>query len=644
MADLRRTACSRDCPDACSILVTVEDGRAIRLQGDRDDPITRGFLCARTNRFLGRQYADDRFTSPMRRRNGRLEPIGWDDALDLAAERLADCRSRLGPASILHYRSGGSLGILKAVADHFFERFGPVTIKRGDICSGSGEAAQIEDFGISDSHDLDDLANSALIVNWGKNPHTSGVHLVPHLKRAAERGTPLVTIDPVRTRSAAASDLAIQPRAGGDLALAMGVARWLFDHGAVDADLPTYADHVDAFEALAHERSVDAWATDAGVAPSDVEALAERLATTRPAAILVGWGLARRRHGGAAVRAIDALGLLTGNIGVPGGGVSYYFGRRTAFDLDFNRGIDAAPRTLAESRLGPEILAAEDPPIEAIWVTAGNPVSMLPEANAVREAFVKTPFVVVVDTHPTDTTDLADLVLPTCTLLEDDDLVGAYGNHYLRASRPAVDAPPGVRHEVEIFRALAARFDLGGLLDQDVRGWKDTVTRRLRAAGVTPDTLADGPIRNPFAPNVLFADRRFPTPNGRARLLTALPADATPPDDAYPLTLLAASTPRAQASQWSTRPPSPPPARVHPDATALADGADAWVESALDRIAVRVLHDDSVRPGIVAMEKGGMFRTGSCPNALIRATETDLGGGAAYYDQPVRLVRCERGA
>src|SRR5262249_681669 len=154
-----RTACTRDCPDACQILATVEDGRVTRLRGDPVHPITRGFLCYRTDHFLERQYADERLTTPPVRRNGKLQPATWDAAPDLPAQKLAHARDVHGPASILHYQSGGSLGLLKLLNRRFFELLGPVTHKRGDICSGAGETAQETDMGVSDAHDLDDLQN-----------------------------------------------------------------------------------------------------------------------------------------------------------------------------------------------------------------------------------------------------------------------------------------------------------------------------------------------------------------------------------------------------------------------------------------------------------------------------------------------------
>jgi anaerobic selenocysteine-containing dehydrogenase len=342
MPEIRRTACSRDCPDACSLLVTVEDGRATMLRGDPDDPVTKGFLCERTSRFLDRQYDPARFLSPMLRKDGALVPVGWDEALDVAAERLTAIREQSGGAAILHYKSGGSLGILKNLSKLFFEQFGPVSLKRGDICSGAGDAAQEKDFGVADGHDLFDLLNSKTILVWGKNVHVSSVHLLPVLREAQANGATLIGMDPVRTRMAEMCELFVQPRPGADHALAMGVARWLFDHDAVDTAARAHCDHFDDFAEMATSRSLDAWAAACDVAAADVARIAETYGTVKPGAILVGWGLGRRRNGSLTTRALDALGAISGNLGVAGGGVSYDFAREAHFDLSFIGGLETA--------------------------------------------------------------------------------------------------------------------------------------------------------------------------------------------------------------------------------------------------------------------------------------------------------------
>ena len=631
---ISRTACSRDCPDTCSILVhTDEHGRATKLQGDPDDPVTQGFLCERTSRFLSRQYDEQRLTQPLmrRQRGGALEPVSWEEALDRAATELLRIKAESGPAAVMHYRSGGSLGLLKGLSEVLFEAFGPVTLKRGDICSGAGEAAQELDFGVSESHDLFDLENSKLIVLWGKNVHTSGPHLLPILVEARRRGARVVGIDPVRTRQVGMVDRFLQPRAGSDAALALAVAGWLIREGHADPRAAEYCDHYEEFKALALSRTLAEWAAECDLPASEVEALAREF-EARPAAIQVGWGMARRRNGAQIVRAVDALSAISGNLGVAGGGVAYYCGRRTAFDVPQPQ----SARTLPEACLGPALLAAQDPPVRAIWVTAGNPLSMLPDSGVVREAFGKLDFLVVVDTHPTDTTDAADLVLPTLTLLEDDDLLGAYGNHYLRVSQPVLTPPGEARHELWIWQQMAERLGLGDLLQGTPREWKKRLMPRLEAAGIVLEELEKGPVRNPLAQQVLFADRHFPTPSGKMQLLDE-PVNLPAPDPDFPLMLMALSTPKAQASQWAVPHPGLPEARVHPS-LGYSNGQEVWVESRVARMQVKLRLDDALRPELLVMAKGGMMRDGQCANLLVRAEETDRGGGAVYYDQAVRLT------
>jgi len=183
MPEIRKTVCNRDCPDACSVVAHIEDGRVVRLGGDPSHPVTQGFLCWRTNNFLPLQYSPERLTTPLL----RGKAVSWDEALDFAARELLRIRAESGPAAIFHYRSGGSLGALKHLSDYFFEKLGPVTTKRGDICSGAGDEAQMLDFGEEDSHDVFDLRNSRNIILWGKNPVVSSPHLVPVMNGGACR-------------------------------------------------------------------------------------------------------------------------------------------------------------------------------------------------------------------------------------------------------------------------------------------------------------------------------------------------------------------------------------------------------------------------------------------------------------------------
>lgn len=634
----RRTLCNRDCPDACAIVATVEEGRVVRLQGDKEHPVTRGFLCHRTSRFLERQYDPARLTTPLRRRDGEMVPVSWEEVLDEIAGALLRIRGESGGAAILHYRCGGSLGMMKKVSDGFFEAFGPVTVKSGDICAGAGSAAQVTDFGVSDSNDLFDLLESRTIVLWGKNVHVSSVHLLPVLREAREKGARIVLVDPVRHRGARFSDLYLQPRPGGDLALALGVARQLFEGGRTDPAAGEYCDHLEEFRALAFSRSVEEWARTADVAPGELRALAEAYAEG-PSAILVGWGLQRRTHGSAAVRAFDALGAVSGNLGIAGGGVSFYFKRSGAFDTPFARGPGGAPRAIPEPLLGRGILEAADPPVRMVWVTAANPVAMLPDSRTVARALESRELTVVVDSFLTDTARCADIVLPTTTLLEEDDLLGAYGHHWIGEARPVVPPPEGVKSDYEILRALAPRLGMNGEFAAEAEHWKRRMLARVADRGASLEELRRGAVRNPLAAKVLFEDRRFPTASGKVNLLREVDPDPPLPPPDRPLFLMAISTDRAQSSQWSEASQrGPATVTVHPDAApGMAEGQRARVESELGSLEVLLHLDEGQRPDLLLMDKGGWLHAGRCANLLVPARETDAGGGAAYYDTPVRL-------
>ena len=636
--ELKKTLCNRDCPDACSIVATVDGGRVTKLQGDKHHPITQGFLCPRTSQYLKLQYSPERLTTPLIRRDGRLQPASWDEALDLVADRLTAIKRESGPAAIFHYRSAGAMGFVKHVTSYFFEQFGPVTDKQGDICSGAGEWAQTTDFGDFEANDPSELLRARQILVWGRNVYVSWVHLVPVLREAKARGVGLTLIDPVHHRTAELCDQFWQPRPGGDFALAMATARLLFERGWTDPDAARWCDGLDAFRALAMTRPVAGWCRDADVADAAADDLAHRL-HDGPATILVGWGMGRRLNGAGIVRALDALGAITGNIGVPGGAVTFEVKRRRAIDLSFISGN--APRFITEPLLGEEILAAKDPPIRAVWITAGNPVAMLPDSATVARALETRELVVVVDSFLTDTAERAHVVLPTTTLLEDDDLLGSYGHHHIGVSSPVIPRPDGVRSDLEIVQALAGRVGLGDAVAGDARAWKRRLLAgKLAPRGITLEHLeAHGPVKSPLVPELVFADRRFATPTGRANLMTEPPPPSATPSTEFPLFLMSLSTDRSQASQWARPLDDALEVTVHPDAAAgIADGALARLESAISSITVRVRHDPSQRTDVALVPKGGRYRAGRCANALIRARLSDHGQGAALCDELVRLV------
>ncbi len=639
-----RTTCNRDCPDACGIVATVQDGAVTQLRGDPDHPVTQGFLCFRTSRFLELQNGPTRVTQPLVRKDGQLVPATWDEALRLVADKLLAVRKESGPAAILHYRSGGSLGILKHLTDLFFDQFGPCTGKVGDICSGAGEAAQLHDLGTSDSNDLFDLLNSRHIVLWGKNPAISNVHLVPVLKQAKERGARLVLIDPVHHKSANLAELVLQPAPGRDFELALGIARQLFDSGRVAPKAAEFCDDLPAFRALTQQRSVEQWAELADVPAAAVRALADRFADG-PTAILVGWGMQRRQRGGAIVRALDALAAISGNLFRSGGGVSFYFRRRKAFRA-FGPPVQH-PRVLREPLLGQDLLAAQNPKVRVLWVTAGNPVAMLPDSATVAKAIEQTEFVVVADCLLTDTARRAHVVLPVPTLLEDSDLLGAYGHHWIGESRAVVPMPPGVKHEVQLFQELALAVGLASYPQESIDQLKRQALGDVAGQDASLESLRKfGAVRSPVADPLLFGNGRVLTANGRVQLLAEAPPEPqlaevpAGPRASAPLWLFSNSTEKSQASQWVGKGLGERiPVTVHPASVpGLTAGARVRIVSAIGSLAAELVLDNMQRRDVAIVPKGGHFDRAQSANALIRAQATDLGLGAAYLDCLVRIV------
>ncbi len=634
-----KTACTRDCPDACGLIATVENGTVVRLDGDPDHPVTQGFICGRTRRFPERQNSSERLTKPLLRRqkSGSFDAIEWPAALDLAAENLIRFKQESGGTSIMQYRCGGSLGIMKHVGDYFFERFGPVTEKSGDVCTGAAEAAQLEDFGTFESNDYFDLHNAKTIFLWGKNVSVSNIHLIPELKKARANGTRIVLIDPIHHQTTAVSDCYIQPRPGGDAAIALGIAACLLKEGGWDPDASGYCDHHDRFQQLVRSHTPEEWARAADISLDQLRMLAAEW-SNGPTCSLIGWGLQRRKFGATSIRAIDALVAVTGNLGIAGGGASSYFGRRTAFDFSFSNPA-VCPRRIPEPLFGPGVMQAADPPIRMMWVWAANPVAMLPESETVAEALRSREFTVVVDPFMTDSTQCADLILPTTTMLEEDDLVGAYGHHYVGAVNKVVEPPKGVLTDHEIFRELSRRTGHAEEFDVETEVWRKRLLSRIDAEGAAEQLMTEGFVRNPFTPEILFADRVFPTETGRVNLIQELPEELTTPETDRGLRLTALSTSKSQASQWPTESQEgPAEAVIHPDAAGdHADGDVVSISSTEGTMQVRLKHDARQRPDVLLMEKGGWHSKGRSANALVPAEVTDNGECAVYYDTVVRL-------
>src|SRR5215467_9552394 len=211
MPDIRHSVCALDCPDCCSVLVIVQDGRGVKLRSNPDHPVTRGFLCGKVAQYLEREYHPDRLLYPQRRSGakgqGRFERISWDAALDLIATKLAVIAREFGPEAILPYSYAGNMGLLNntGMDRRFFHRLGASRLDR-TICSSAGGVGLTQALGFRYGTEPEQFRHSQLILAWGANILGTNVHLWPFIMEARRNGAKLYVIDPRRNRTGAASD------------------------------------------------------------------------------------------------------------------------------------------------------------------------------------------------------------------------------------------------------------------------------------------------------------------------------------------------------------------------------------------------------------------------------------------------------
>jgi anaerobic selenocysteine-containing dehydrogenase len=565
---LVHAACPHDCPDACGVLITVQDGRATKIQGDPNHPVTRGFLCAKVAKYLDRVYSPDRVLYPMRRiapkgnaaaYAGEDAPaaqvwqrITWDEALDEIAKRFRKIVAEFGSEAILPYSYGGTLGALNGASmdRRFFTRLGASELER-TICSSAGEAGLESVMGVRLGTEPDQFVYSRYIIAWASNIHGNNVHLWPYIVEARRKGAKLVVIDPYRTRTAACADWYLPINPGTDGALALAMMHVIIDEGLHDADY--VAKYTLGFDAL--RQKVKAYPPEraaqwTGIATEDIHKLAREYATTRPAVIRLNYGVQRSDGGGTATRAISMLPCIIGSLKEVGGGI--HLSTSGAFDLNKQalRRPDLRPPGLKPVRivnmveLGKALNTLSDPPLKALFVYNSNPAAVCPNHNEVVRG-LKRPdlFTVVHEQFFTDTTDYADIVLPATTFFEHKDLQTAYGHYYLQVSDQAIEPLGECRPNVELFRALAARM---GFTDECFRESIDAMIDGALASnnpwlqGITRERLQrEGQVRLNFeasgsplpssgaqasinaaasAPFLPFAHGNFRTPSGKAEL------------------------------------------------------------------------------------------------------------------------------
>jgi anaerobic selenocysteine-containing dehydrogenase len=682
VTEQKHSVCALDCPDTCALVLKIDEaGRATRISGDPQHPVTRGFLCGKVAKYLEREYHPNRLLYPMRRvgakGEGKFERIAWDEALDEIATRLQAIARELGSEAILPYSYAGTMGLLNnaGMDRRFFHRLGASRLDR-TICSMTGGVALTASQGARFGMDVEQFANAKLILAWGANVLGTNSHLWPFIVEARRKGARFYVIDPVKNRTGHLADKHFAVNPGSDLALALALIHVILRDGLEDRDyIAAYTNGFPELAALAADYTPERVSSLTGLPGEDIELLAREYAALKPAAIRVNYGVQRNDRGGAAVRAIAALPVLTGAWRYPGGGLQLTTSGAFEFnttalerpDLQKLSPLGREARIVNMARLGEALLDLDAPRIAALVVYNSNPAAIAPNQNRVAAGLKRDDlFTVVLEQFQTDTADYADIVLPVTTFLEHTDLYRAYGHHYVQLARPALPAPGQTKSNVEIFRLLAKRI---GFDDACFDETEDQMMEALLASGspflegITLDRLErERSVRLNFSaadqPFLPFAQGAFRTASGKfefgANALGYIPPVESRFGDAalyqkFPLELISGKNDDSMNSTFGYRADVDQQTSllsIHPvdaERRNIADGAlvRVWNERGECRLRARVNGD--VQPGVVRARSLGWTKTapgGGGINHLTSERLTDMGAGPTFYSCLVEVTSC----
>jgi anaerobic selenocysteine-containing dehydrogenase len=658
-----QTACPLDCPDSCSLSVTVERGRITKIDGNRTAPSTEGYICGKVRRFDRRVYGPSRLLYPAVRTGakgrGEFARVSWDEALDLVSAKMTEARDRHGAEAVLPYYYGGSNGLLTSELEdvRFFRRFGASRLAR-TICAAPTGFAATQMYGKMPGVAYSDYAEARLIIVWGSNPSATGIHLVSHVNQARKAGAKLVVIDPRRTPLAGHADLHLAVRPGTDAVVALALIRELFRTGRADlAFLEEHATGAGALRDAAEPWTIARAAGEAGLPSDDLARLAEWYGAISPAVIRCGWGQERNRNGASSTMAILALPAVAGKFGVRGGG--YTMSNSAAWGIATERLIGlpgGSTRTVNMNHLGRALTEYQDPPVAVLFAYNSNPAATTPDQNRVRQGLLREDlFTVVFEQAMTDTAPYADVLLPATTFLEHYDIAKGYGAYHFHLTQPVIAAEGESRPNHEVFRDLSIRLDLVAPVDPTddlgeagaVMDVAQQLPGRLGAA-LMEQRVGEGPGGGR---PIQFVDVHPRTEDGRIHLFPATPETARQlyayaPDPAtprYPLSLISPASAHTISSTLGEFRPRTARLKLHPHdahSRGIGDGDRVRAFNDLGDVHCEASVTPEVRPGTVSLPKGLWSRStlnGQTATALVPDTLEPLSGGACFNDARVQV-------
>lgn len=641
--------CTLDCFDCCKFNVYVDNNQVIKIEGDKNHPYTKGFICKKGLMHLNRSNHPKRQYKPLLKVNGEWIEISFEEAIDIIAERLSEYKEEYGAQSILYYEQYGSGSLLKSIGDIFFNFFGGCSKQKGGPCWSAGIAAQKQNFGDVRSHCLEDMINSRTIIVWGKNPANTTIHTMQMIKKAKQNGSYIIVIDPIKTETAKLADYYVQVNPGGDGALALAIGKKIIEENRFDAEY--VAEHVNGFQAYKNyveNLDMNTLCKRAGVNEDVVNFITEKY-TELYSTILLGYGLQKYSHGGNTISLIDTLAAITGQIGKSGGGVNYANKVYTSIlNTDpYHSENYADNRIFYVSKMSSFI---KENNIKMAIITKSNLLNQLPDLNSLEESLKSIDFKVCIDQFLTDTVQICDLFIPATTVLESEDLIfSSMTNPYITYIEKAVEPKNSLMDEYYFFMKLAEKLNIQHYPRVSKKEYLTNVIEPLKeiVPQISLEYIRDNYIT--IHESIPWMDKNFMTQSGKfeiffnEEILKEMLEKGNDKNHKNCFRILTTHGRESLFSQHYMDKDEKAEAYINmkmAEKCGFKSGDCVYIESQKGRIKVKLIVDDGISDNVVMMYAGWWKKQGN-PNWIMESGISDIGGQVTYNDNFVKLYKQE---
>lgn len=657
--------CTLDCFDACKFNIYIDNNDIVKIEGDKEHPFTKGFICKKGLAHLDRLKHEERLYKPLLKVDNKFIEISFSKALEILSEKLKCYKDNYSSKSIMYYEQYGNGSLLKSIGDIFFNFFGGVSKPKGGPCWSAGIAAQNKGFGSVLSHSLEDMINSKTIIVWGKNPAYTSIHTMAMIRKAKNNGSKVIVIDPILTKTAEIADIYIRTNVGSDIYLALAMAKIIIENNFIDKDfINDNVSYFNEFKDLVDRYSLNELSEKCGVSIKDIEIIVKEY-IKKNSTILLGYGIQKYYHGGATIRAIDALAIITGQIGVNGGGVNYankiwpsvlncdpyesykygdnrefYTSHISDFISECNKGITYYKDNIYQKEAkNKEELDFMDIPLKMAVIVKSNLLNQLPNLNNLKDAMKNIEFKVCFDMFMTDTAKECDLIIPTTSTLESEDILfSSMTNPYIIYNEKAVEPFDEMMDEYNFFMELAKILNLKSYPKVSKKEYLSKVVEPLKDIdkNITIDNLKTSYFT--INEDVPYKDKIFKTKSTKIELITSIEVKELSKNR---FTLLTNHSKDTLFSQHFMDEEGISKAYINEKmAKNLEIDDNAYVVLKSDNGEIKVdLHiDNNISDNVVMMYVGWWDKHGN-PNFLTSSGISDIGGQVTYNETKVDIVK-----